>query len=85
MTVLGDLVAARTHAVDAVTEIEEQLTALVRVADALAAQQQRHASDELRRALTRAFSALHFLADELTLVEVIEHHVKQQPYSRSPS
>lgn len=69
---------ARSFAADAVAALSQHLTVLLGVADVLASQGHKVASEELRRALERSLHAVHVLADELAVIAVIENVMKAQ-------
>lgn len=69
---------ARSFAADSVAALSQYLTVLLGIADVLAAQGHKAASEELRRALERSVHALRVLADELATIAVIENFVKMQ-------
>lgn len=69
---------ARSFAVDALTALEQYLAMLLGVADVLASQGSKVASDGLRRALERSIRVLHVLQDELAVIALIEDYVRAQ-------
>jgi hypothetical protein len=75
---LAARIGVRSFAVDAVATLEQYLTMLLGVADVLASQGNKVASNELRRALERSIRVLHVLREELAAIAVIEDCVRAQ-------